>query len=124
MMEKDEIGPKDHLPPSPDAAPVYGEAVATQGGLGRRIFDSFRRDPNAHVSVSATGGDGKSFDIEHAAQKTATSPLQRKLKGRHLQMIAIGGSIGMDLISILSFLFSSFLLFLLLFLSFFSTPQL
>ncbi|PKY01259.1 general amino-acid permease GAP1 [Aspergillus campestris IBT 28561] len=96
-MEKDEIGPaKDKLPPSPDATPVHGDAVATKAGLGRRIIDSFKRDPNAHVSVSSSG-DGKSFDIEHAAQKTAASPLQRKLKGRHLQMIAIGGSIGTGL---------------------------
>lgn len=116
MMEKDEIGPaRDKLPPSPDATPVHGEAVATKAGLGRRIIDSFKRDPNAHVSVRSSG-DGKSFDIEHAAQKTAASPLQRKLKGRHLQMIAIGGSIGI----IPVFFFFIFFVFIFLFFRSFS----
>ncbi|CAG81966.1 amino acid permease-domain-containing protein [Yarrowia lipolytica] len=35
--------------------------------------------------------------MEITALKTANSPLQRNLKGRHLQMIAIGGSIGTGL---------------------------
>jgi amino acid transporter len=35
--------------------------------------------------------------MEITALKTANSPLQRGLKGRHLQMIAIGGSIGTGL---------------------------
>lgn len=63
--------------------------------LWHRFLDSFRRDPNAHVSKQGQiGADGKLFDVGEAAAATAASPLHRTLKSRHLQMIAIGGSIG------------------------------
>jgi hypothetical protein len=84
-------GASDSSPPPP----MYGEAGNVRRSYMTRIVDSFKRDPNAHVMAKvAVGADGKVFDSEGAAQATATSPLARKLKGRHLQMIAIGGSIG------------------------------
>jgi len=74
----------------------YGDASMHRNGVGRRVLDSFRRDPNMYITPKGSlGADGKVFDVESAAQNTANSPLARKLKGRHLQMIAIGGSIGM-----------------------------
>jgi amino acid transporter len=91
----------------------------------RRWLDSFRRDPNVHVtppSVVHTAEDRRRasmattrrsddlpsrgaresrgpggihyFDLHAANVGTANTLLSRELKGRHLQMIAIGGSIG------------------------------
>jgi amino acid transporter len=78
------------------ASDYYGEASVHRDGIGRRVIESFKRDPNFNMTPKGSlGADGKVFDVESAAQNTANSPLARKLKGRHLQMIAIGGSIGM-----------------------------
>lgn len=75
-----------------------------------RILDSFRRDPatffpNDHLGHLESGNghdangrddDGNHYyDLRQATIDNANSTLARKLKGRHLQMIAIGGSIGM-----------------------------
>ncbi|KAJ5491435.1 General amino-acid permease GAP2 [Penicillium diatomitis] len=81
-----------------ESLPAYGESEPTKGSFGQRIMDSFKQDPNARVSSGGhAGADGSRFDAEAAAVNTAQSPLQRSLKGRHLQMIAIGGSIGTGL---------------------------
>jgi amino acid transporter len=71
---------------------------APKGPWTTRFVDSFRRDPNAAVtkpSERAVSGEHGGFDHTAAAEATANSGLSRKLKARHLQMIAIGGSIGM-----------------------------
>lgn len=78
--------------------PNYEEITVIHQGIPRRVFDSFKRDPNLTVTPQGViGADGRVFDPERAAEATARSPLARKLKGRHLQMIAIGGSIGTGL---------------------------
>lgn len=78
--------------------PMYGESAVTKPTYTQRFISSFKRDPNAStIAKGNVGSDGKVYDLEGAAQATAESPLARKLKGRHLQMIAIGGSIGTGL---------------------------
>jgi yeast amino acid transporter len=65
-----------------------------RGSWRTRIIDSFKRDPNAHVIKPAQAANPREYDHAAAAAGTANSGLATKLKGRHLQMIAIGGSIG------------------------------
>lgn len=77
--------------------PRYEETTIIRQSLPRRIVDSFKRDPRLNVTPKgAIGVIGRVFDSDNAAAATANSPLARKLKSRHLQMIAIGGSIGMQ----------------------------
>ncbi|QIX00093.1 hypothetical protein AMS68_005610 [Peltaster fructicola] len=85
-------------PHASENLPQYGEHEATRGTLAQRFIDGFKRDPNAATTPPGTvGANGRVFDAEAAAYATANTGLQRHLKGRHLQMIAIGGSIGTGL---------------------------
>jgi amino acid transporter len=51
---------------------------------------SFKRNPNARVVTEATDNEGRPLPDQPPAEPA----LAMKLKARHLQMIAIGGSIG------------------------------
>jgi len=86
-------------PPSSVASPE--KTIPIHRSIPIRMIDSFRRDPNQ--IITSTGeivdlkldhGHGDSYDAETAISNTAKSPLARSLQVRHLQMIAIGGSIG------------------------------
>lgn len=69
-----------------------------------RIMDSFRRHPDSQFfAVDPLGRNEPSsrihngahyYDLRQATLESAHTNLARKLKSRHLQMIAIGGSIG------------------------------
>ncbi|KAK3196405.1 histidine permease [Lecanicillium sp. MT-2017a] len=67
----------------------------------KRFLQDFKRDPNSAFFTSnhpytrdETGGNGPHYDLRRAAFENAHSGgLMRRLKGRHLQMIAMGGSI-------------------------------
>lgn len=59
----------------------------------KRFVDSFRQDKGATVTPEGViGADGKVFEPEDGVKYVPE--LAHKLKTRHLQMIAIGGSIG------------------------------
>lgn len=64
----------------------------------RRWTDSFRRDPKGRMTPKnafvGTQQGRNYFDLRAANYRTANPLLAKELKGRHLQMIAIGGSIG------------------------------
>lgn len=78
-----------------DSPSFSGENGPEKQSWTARLVDSFRPDPRYQAARDGKiGDDGRSYDGTAAASTTAESPLARKLKGRHLQMIAIGGSIG------------------------------
>ena len=63
----------------------------------QRWTDSFRRDPKGRMTPKNAfiGGMSRNYyDLRAANYRTAHPLLAKELKGRHLQMIAIGGSIG------------------------------
>ncbi|TQS38713.1 hypothetical protein Golomagni_00775 [Golovinomyces magnicellulatus] len=62
----------------------------------RDVVSSFKRNPFSDVR-SCSDPDVVGFDHIAAARKTANSGLAHKLKSRHMQMMAIGGSIGTGL---------------------------
>jgi len=83
------------------SAPTYdsgyadlGTTVETREGTKfTRFVDTFRRNPNARMVTELTDADGKPLPDQPPAEPA----LAMSLKGRHLQMIAIGGSIGTGL---------------------------
>ncbi|KAI1079418.1 amino acid permease [Whalleya microplaca] len=95
--------------------PLYEDTAPPR--LFDRLVDGFRRDPNQRITpkdplneihaaeaaqlhrpmLARRGSQSHYYDVRQANLQTAQSHLARKLKGRHLQMIAIGGSIGTGL---------------------------
>ncbi|CAF3921423.1 unnamed protein product, partial [Adineta steineri] len=65
-------------------------------GLCQRIIDSFKRPP-ASENPSIEMGDLEQGKNQNDGNEKDASGLHRTLKNRHLQMIAIGGSIGTGL---------------------------
>jgi hypothetical protein len=78
--------------------PSYGKDETRRGSVdsyhegffGAFKLESFKRNPNARVVTEATDSEGRPLPDQPPAEPA----LAMKLKERHLQMIAIGGSIG------------------------------
>jgi len=66
----------------------------------------FEKKPSAHVGNNHNTPfvDGSSMSGSHNndVEKGTTEQLQRRLQSRHLQMIAIGGTIGTGLVCVVS----------------------
>jgi amino acid permease len=94
-MKQDNVSGLDtELTKAEKASTESPEPVATSGpkqrSLGIRILHSFKRKEFDDV----ISGQDPEAAVPHAGD---TTHLHRKLKGRHLQMIAIGGAIGAGL---------------------------
>lgn len=71
-----------------------------QGGVWQSFKDSFKPAVQSHTLTLkdiSEEEEAKLTDVERAALNSANSQLSRSLKSRHLQMIAIGSSIGTGL---------------------------
>lgn len=92
--------------------PVY--EPTDRASTWSRFLQSFERDPDRKIAPktaasrahdiedhneddSLVDDNNRYYDLQHATLVTSNPSLARKLKGRHLQMIAIGGSIGTGL---------------------------
>lgn len=80
-------------------------AVAGDDNIPQRVVDSFKRAPGARLAdqkgyhvqdhmLNVHQQRKRHYDVQVANARTVATGLSRELKGRHLQMIAIGGSIG------------------------------
>ena len=90
-----------------DDGPAAGAGGAASSGFGsgkrrwmRDVAESFRpihHDGMRYPSIDATSPwpGTRFYNLKSATLDAASPNLATKLKGRHLQMIAFGGSIGM-----------------------------
>ncbi|KAJ5433648.1 uncharacterized protein N7458_012804 [Penicillium daleae] len=83
MDEKNSVAEPNTVQATAASPPSYGDLNSIRDSFGQRFLDSFKRDTNVHVTCgNVSNTDGTGFDVEQAAQNTAHSPLQRRLKGR------------------------------------------
>ncbi|KAL2353625.1 putative amino acid permease [Cryomyces antarcticus] len=97
-MEKSVDDEKKYTSPAGShEAPEYeaGSFEEVKSSKWTHFVDSFKPNPNASVTpAGVVGADGK---VIEGSAGPPPEKLSRRLKGRHLQMIAIGGSIGTGL---------------------------
>jgi amino acid permease len=97
-----------------DGPAVAGAGAASSGGFGsgkrrwaKDVVNSFKpihHDGMRYPSIDATSPwpSTRFYNLKSATIDAASPNLATKLKGRHLQMIAFGGSIGRSSLSYLS----------------------
>jgi hypothetical protein len=99
MMAKDDLEKQGSSEDERPAPRSYGLDEQTRRGsvtsyhegfFSGFTLESFKRNPNARVVTEATDSEGRPLPDQPPAEPA----LAMKLKERHLQMIAIGGSIG------------------------------
>ncbi|KAH7336397.1 amino acid transporter-like protein [Rhexocercosporidium sp. MPI-PUGE-AT-0058] len=88
--------PKTYTASTSTVTPLLTRPKGVKNFPTTKAFDSFRSGPS-HGYAPAIGENGRTYNQKAAAWNTANTILVRRLKGRHLQMIAIGGSIGTGL---------------------------
>jgi amino acid transporter len=106
-MSLDISDPEKNLKTGASESPASPDNEGPKGPWTSRVIDSFKRDPNASITkAEVTAASRGHFDHKTAAENTANSGLVQKLQSRHMQMIAIGGSIGTFLSCVLLWLLS------------------
>jgi yeast amino acid transporter len=102
LVEKDDVerfaangedSEKSRPPPSYGREEQMRRGSVTEyhdGFFSAFTIESFKRNRNARVVTEATDSEGRPLEDQPPAEPA----LAMKLKERHLQMIAIGGSIG------------------------------
>lgn len=81
----------------PEAAYDDEKGTTRKQSYASRLASSFGPHPNYRKPNASLGQATYHPDVENATSQVLEAPLARRLKGRHLQMIAIGGSIGTGL---------------------------